>query len=61
MIFWFNITTIVYGASIEETEKLGKIRTSISNEELIQKAPVNMELIKDILKEECLDFYKAIA
>ena len=55
---WANITTIVYGASIEDTVRLGKARIRVGAAEIVEKSPVNMEVIGGILKEECLDLYQ---
>jgi tRNA(adenine34) deaminase len=54
---WSNISTIVYGISIEETSKLGRTRINISSEEIIKRSPVMIEVVKDVLKEECKKLY----
>lgn len=50
---WARIRCIVYGAGIADAEKAGFNEISLSNEELIrfEKAPI--ELIPNILREEC--------
>lgn len=55
---WANITTIVYGISIEETAQLGKQRIMIPSEEIIRRSPVMIEVIADILKDECRALYQ---
>ncbi len=54
---WSNLTTIVYGASIEETARLGKSRIHISAEEVIGKSPVMIEVVPDVLQTECRALY----
>ena len=54
---WSNLTTIVYGVSIEETVRLGKKRIQISSNEIAEKSPVMIEVIWDILHDECLALY----
>jgi tRNA(Arg) A34 adenosine deaminase TadA len=36
---WANITTIVYGISIEETAQMGRTRIRVSANEIIEKSP----------------------
>jgi tRNA(Arg) A34 adenosine deaminase TadA len=55
---WANITTIVYGISIEETAQLGKPRIMIPSAEIIRQSPVMIEVIGDILKDECKTLYR---
>jgi tRNA(adenine34) deaminase len=55
---WANITTIVYGASIEATAKLGKARILVSSREIVEKSPVMIEVIGDVLAKECIDLYR---
>lgn len=54
---WANLTTIVYGVSIEETAKLGKSRIRVSTEEIVEKSPIMLEVIGGVLREECLSLY----
>jgi tRNA(adenine34) deaminase len=55
---WANLTTIVYGASIEETARLGKARIHIRAHEIVKKSPVMIEVIGGVLREECLALYR---
>jgi tRNA(Arg) A34 adenosine deaminase TadA len=55
---WANVTTIAYGASIEETSRLGKSRIHISAKELIDKSPAMIEVIGNVLENECLRLMK---
>ena len=48
---WANLTTIVYGISIEETARLGRSRIKVSSTEIADNSPVMLEVIKDVLKE----------
>jgi tRNA(Arg) A34 adenosine deaminase TadA len=54
---WANVTTIVYGASIEETARLGKARIHVSTAGLVAKSPVMVEVIGGVLQQECLALY----
>jgi tRNA(Arg) A34 adenosine deaminase TadA len=54
---WANLTTIVYGASIEKTARLGRSRILVGSREIIKKSPVMIEVIGDVLKAECLSLY----
>ncbi|HSD84840.1 MAG TPA: nucleoside deaminase [Anaerolineae bacterium] len=55
---WANLTTIVYGASIEETAALGKARIRVSANEIVANSPVMIEVIGGVLQEECLALYR---
>ena len=57
LVAWANLTTIVYGASIEETARLGKARIRISAKEIAEKSPAMIEVIGGVLHEECLALY----
>ena len=54
---WANLTTIVYGVSIEETARMGKSRIRISAKEIVEKSPVMIEVIGEVLREECRSLY----
>jgi len=54
---WANLTTIVYGASIEETAKYGRSRIRISTNEIVTKSPVMIEVVANVLKKECETLY----
>jgi tRNA(adenine34) deaminase len=54
---WANVTTIVYGISIEETARMGKSRIQVSAREIIDKSPVMIEVIGDVLQDECRALY----
>ncbi len=54
---WANLTTIVYGASIEETARLGKACIHVSAADIVAQSPVMIEVIGGVLREECLALY----
>jgi tRNA(Arg) A34 adenosine deaminase TadA len=54
---WANLTTIVYGVSIEETAKMGKSRIRVSAKEIIERSPVMIEVVGDVLRDECRSLY----
>jgi tRNA(Arg) A34 adenosine deaminase TadA len=55
---WSNLTSIIYGASIEKTSKAGKSRIMVSSQEIIDKSSVLIEVIGGILENECMELYK---
>jgi tRNA(adenine34) deaminase len=54
---WANLTTIVYGISIQETAQLGKSRIRVSSKEIVERSPVMLEVIGDVLRDECKPLY----
>jgi len=54
---WANVTTIVYGISIQETADMGRSRIRVSANEIIAKSPCSIEVIGDILHDECKLLY----
>lgn len=54
---WANVTTIVYGISIEETARMGKSRIQVNARAIIDKSPVMIEIIGDVLQNECKALY----
>jgi tRNA(Arg) A34 adenosine deaminase TadA len=54
---WANLTTIVYGASIEETARLGKARIQVGADEIAQRSPAMLEVIGGVLHDRCLALY----
>jgi tRNA(Arg) A34 adenosine deaminase TadA len=58
---WANLTTIVYGISIQETAQMGKARILVSAKEIVEKSPVMVEVISGVLKEECKQLYAEIS
>ena len=54
---WANVTSIVYGVSIEETASLGRSRIMVSCEEIVKKSPATIEVIGPVLNDECKALY----
>ncbi len=54
---WANLTTIVYGASIEETAQLGKSRILVGCQEIVDRSPALLEVVGGVLNEECRALY----
>ena len=57
LVVWSNLTTIVYGASIEETARLGRTRIMIGSREVADRSPAPVEVVGGILRDECLELY----
>ena len=58
LAIWANLTTIVYGVSIEETVQLGKSRIRVSANEIAKKSPVMLEIIGGVCNAECKALYQ---
>jgi tRNA(adenine34) deaminase len=54
---WANLTTIVYGVSIQDTARMGKMRILVSASEIVARSPVMIEVLGGVLKEECDKLY----
>jgi tRNA(Arg) A34 adenosine deaminase TadA len=54
---WANLSAIVYGASIQETAALGKLRIRVGAGEIAGRAPVLLEVLGGVLREPCLALY----
>jgi tRNA(Arg) A34 adenosine deaminase TadA len=54
---WANLTTIVYGASIADTARMGRSRILVGAAEIAERAPTMLEVIGGVLKERCEDLY----
>lgn len=54
---WANVTTIVYGASIEETAGLGRSRILVGCREIVDRSPVSVEVVGGVLGDECRSLY----
>jgi tRNA(Arg) A34 adenosine deaminase TadA len=54
---WANLTTIVYGASIQETALLGRSRINVSSREIVERSPVMIEIIGDVQGDACRSLY----
>jgi tRNA(Arg) A34 adenosine deaminase TadA len=54
---WANVTTIVYGVSIEETAQLGRTRIHVSANHIVERSPCVVEVIGNVLHDECKILY----
>ncbi len=54
---WANVTTIVYGVSVEEIAQWGHTRVPISASEIIARFPCSIEVIGNVLHDECRKLY----
>lgn len=54
---WANVTTIVYGSSIEDTAAMGRTRIMVGAAEIADRSPFTVEVIGSVLKEECDRLY----
>ena len=57
-INWARIDTIVYGASINDAKSAGFNELTISNEQMKKTGQSDVNIVKDILKDECRDLFK---
>jgi len=55
---WANVTTIVFGASIEQTAQLGKSRIRVNATEIVSRSLGWTEVIGGVLAEQSLDLYR---
>jgi tRNA(adenine34) deaminase len=54
---WANLTSIVYGASIADTARMGRSRILVGAAEIAERAPTELEVIGGVLKERCEALY----
>ena len=54
---WANVSTIVFGASIEQTAARGKARILVPAREIANRSPVAIEIVQGVLEQECLNLY----
>jgi tRNA(Arg) A34 adenosine deaminase TadA len=54
---WANVTSIVYGASIQETARFGRSRIEVSSREITERSPVMIEIIGDVMGDICRSLY----
>jgi tRNA(adenine34) deaminase len=55
---WANVTTLVYGVSIEETAQMGKARIHVSAQEIVDRSPAMLEVIGGVMAGECRILYE---
>ena len=56
-IVWAGITEVVFGYSIDDSIKEGRRRINIKCEEIFEKAGVQINITKAVLKDECSVLY----
>jgi tRNA(adenine34) deaminase len=54
---WANLTTIVYGISIEETAQMGRSRIRVSAQQIADQSPCSIEIVGNVLHDECRLLY----
>jgi len=54
---WANLTTLVYGVSIDETARLGKSRIRVSAREIVDRSLAAVEIVGGVLAEACAALY----
>ena len=55
---WANVTSIVYGASIEETARAGRTRILVDSKTIVAQSPGTVEVIGGVLHDECVRLYE---
>jgi hypothetical protein len=53
-----NLTSIVFGASIVATARLGKPRIHVGAEEIVTRGPSLVDVIGGVREAECLALYR---
>ncbi|MFH0917229.1 MAG: nucleoside deaminase [bacterium] len=54
---WANLTSIVYGASIADTARMGRSRILVDATEIAARSPNMLEVIGGVSREECESLY----
>ena len=54
---WANVTTVIYGSSIEDTAAMGRTRIMVGMREIAERSPYSLEVLGGVLKEECDALY----
>ena len=54
---WANVSTIVFGASIEQTSARGKARILVPARKVVDRSPVAIEIVQGVLEQECMSLY----
>lgn len=57
-LIWAKVPEIVYGASIEDTIKLGRTMVRVSCKDIIKASPRKIKVKGGILNEDCLKLYR---
>jgi tRNA(adenine34) deaminase len=56
-IIWARLSKIVYGTSIQFSKKLGRTMIDLSCENIVGKAPWRVDVIGDVLADQCSRLY----
>jgi|WetSurMetagenome_2_1015567.scaffolds.fasta_scaffold11861_4 tRNA(Arg) A34 adenosine deaminase TadA len=54
---WANVTTVVYGSSIEDTAAMGRTRIMVGMREIAERSPYSLEVLGGVLTEDCDRLY----
>lgn len=57
---WAGVSTIVFGASIQQLMELGNKQIDLSCQSVTEKGFSNIEVIGEILADECLELFKQL-
>ena len=57
---WAGVSTVVFGASIEQLSNLEIKQINLSCKTVVDKGFQNIEIVDGILAEECLELFKQI-
>jgi tRNA(Arg) A34 adenosine deaminase TadA len=55
---WARISRIVFGARIEDAQRFGFSELPISNETMRSLGKVNIEVVPDFMRDECIKLFK---
>jgi tRNA(adenine34) deaminase len=55
---WANLTSIIYGASIAQTARMGRSRILVGAAEIAKQAPSTLEVVGGVLRERCEALYR---
>jgi len=58
-VHWARIGTIVHGTTISDAKRMGFHELEISNEELKALGRSKLRIIKDVMRRECLELFRA--
>lgn len=58
-VHWARIGTIVYGTAIADAKRTGFHELEISNDELKTLGRSKVRIIKDVMRPECLELFRA--
>ena len=58
-VHWARIGTIVYGTTVADAKRAGFHELEISNEELKTLGRSKVRIVKDVMRPECLELFRA--